>query len=78
MPSFNGREFALLGEAGPPGGQPGGNGFSPREVAMARTLEKIATGRSGQGAKLDVEVMRGIAAAALREIGWPVKDQAHG
>lgn len=44
--------------------------YTVRERELIQALEMIATGASGEGAKTDVEVMRGIAKDALDAIGW--------
>lgn len=44
--------------------------YTLRERELIRSLEMIATGRSGEGSKTDAEVMRGIAKEALEKIGW--------
>lgn len=41
-----------------------------RELELIRALQQIATGRSGEGSKTDVEVMRQIAKDALKAAGW--------
>ncbi len=44
--------------------------YTVRERELIKALEMIATGSSGEGAKTDAEVMRGIAKEALEAIGW--------
>lgn len=48
--------------------------YSARERVLICYLERIATGTTNQGAKLDLELVREDARDALREIGWPVID----
>ena len=45
--------------------------YTLMERDLIRALEMIATGRSSEGPKTDVEVMRQIAKQALDKIGWP-------
>ena len=45
--------------------------FSVREIQLIRALEMIHTGRSGEGAGVDLSVTRDIARSALCNVGWP-------
>lgn len=48
--------------------------FSPRELAMIRALEEVATGRAPhEPASVNLSIARSIAADALLAAGWPVK-----
>ena len=44
--------------------------FGRREVFLAQALESIMSGTSGEGARVDVEVMREIARDALIGVGY--------
>lgn len=47
--------------------------YSPRELALIRALEKVATGRApNETTSVNLELARSIAAKALAGAGWPV------